>query len=136
MAWECPACGFINNEDFENICACGKIRGQDHYKVSTISMPQPRVYFWGAIRFCLGIVLASLIWALLLHKGIILVYLFALAIAIALSGLLSLLTNKSFSQLSESWSKLSGISKLIIIPVVCIVMYFVILVVGIALTSK
>lgn len=136
MAWECSACGYANNEDIENICACGGVKGNVNNDNTITSVPQTRIYFWGLIRLCLGTLVASLTWVFLLNKGIIVVYPFAFAIAIALSGLLSLLTNKSFSQLSESWANLSGIIKFILIPIICVVLYFSILVVGIVLTTK
>jgi uncharacterized membrane-anchored protein len=91
-------------------------------------------YFWGGlIRLILGIIFAYLSWIYLLMRGNATrgkFGIFALSVALALSGLIVLLTQKTFSELSASWDNLPGLQKVIFTIFIVFFLYMLILFFG------
>lgn len=157
MALKCPACGIDDNEDSNLLCTCSyrndstsvvHVNKQQFVMEDITEEPvdpateikmsamKNKIYFWGILRFCLGAIVACLIWVFLISRGVVTVYPFAFSIAVALSGLLSVITKKSFSELSDAWSILPGLLKFLLVIGISIGLYLSIFIIGVSLTSK
>ena len=81
----------------------------------------------------MGILCAIEIWLVAINNGFItngIVYAFAFSIALSLSGILVLITRRSFSELSTAWEDMSGFVKFLITISICAFIYIGGLIIG------